>query len=156
MKQYRSHSFSLPSCRVFHGYTTGREFRHRTHTHGYCTHHGYGYIPYCKSCGVIQNLWYLLYPQVIYITNHYKDTIVCKYWLLDDLNVQIWLLPLSLGVCFHSSNNIFKKNHIMAAPRTKTEECMNSWSTEAVVSKWQQLTALWEYPFNSSWHGYQK
>ena len=90
------------SSRVFHGYTTGWAFGHRT-----C--HGYRYIPYHKSPGVIQNLWYLLYPQVIYITKYYKDTIVCEYWLLNDFNVWIWLLPLPLGVCFHSSNNIFKK-----------------------------------------------
>ena len=52
------------TCKVWHGYTAGREIQHRTHTHKNRTCNGYGYILYCKCYGVVWNPQYHQYPQV--------------------------------------------------------------------------------------------
>jgi hypothetical protein len=54
----------LRISRVWHGYTAGQEIRHRTRTRKNRTRNRYGYIPYRKGYGVVQNLQYHWYPRV--------------------------------------------------------------------------------------------
>ena len=62
-----------PACRVWHGYTAGWHFEHRTRTRLYRTCLGYRYIPYRFSRSVIRNPRYLRYPRVVCIKNTYCD-----------------------------------------------------------------------------------
>src|SRR5712671_617634 len=53
------------TIRVSHGYTTGRQFEHRTRNRGYRTRRGYGYTPNRNFHGLRRNPRCHSYPRVL-------------------------------------------------------------------------------------------